>query len=46
MPKEGEDFSELSRESTATVVRAMDKQLDSEWPYKGFARELIGLQTW
>lgn len=41
---EGEDLSGLSRESTATVVRAEDKQMDSEWPYKGFARELIGLQ--
>lgn len=42
--KEGEDLSELSRESTATVVRAEDKQQDSEWPFKGFARELIGLK--
>ncbi len=41
---EGEDLSGLSRENTATVVRAEDKQVDSEWPYKGFARELIGLQ--
>lgn len=41
---EGEDLSDLSRESTATMVRAEDKQLDSEWPYKGFARELIGLK--
>lgn len=41
---ESGDFSELSRESTATVVRTINKQLDSEWPYKGFARELIGLK--
>lgn len=41
---EGEDLSELSRESTATVVRAVDKQLDNEWPFKGFARELIGMK--
>lgn len=42
--KEGEDLSDLSRESTATVVRAEDKQQDNEWPFKGFARELIGLK--
>ena len=42
--KEGEDFSDLSRESTATVVRAEDQQQDHEWPYQGFARELIGLK--
>jgi trigger factor len=42
--QEGEDLSELSRENTATVVRELDKQQDSEWPYKGFARELIGLK--
>ncbi len=42
--KEGEDLSDLSRESTATMVRAEDKQTDNEWPYKGFARELIGLK--
>lgn len=41
---EGEDQSELSRESTATVIRPEDKQLDTEWPFKGFARELIGLK--
>lgn len=41
---EGEDLSDLSRESTATMVRLEDKQMDSEWPYKGFARELIGLK--
>lgn len=41
---EGEDLSELSRESTAAVIRSEDKQLDSEWPFKGFARELVGLK--
>lgn len=41
---EGEDLADLSRESTATVVRAEDKLQDNEWPYKGFARELIGLK--
>jgi trigger factor len=41
---EGEDLSDLSRDSTATMVRAEDKQVDSEWPFKGFARELIGLK--
>ena len=41
--QEGEDLSDLSRESTATMVRAADKEHDDEWPYKGFARELIGL---
>ena len=41
---EGEDLSELSRESTATVIRPEDKELDSEWPFKGFARQLIGLK--
>jgi trigger factor len=41
---EGEDLSDLSRESTATIVRPEDKQTDNEWPYKGFARELIGLK--
>ena len=41
---EGEDQSDLSREGTATVVRAEDKQQDNEWPYKGFSRELIGLK--
>ncbi len=41
---EGEDLSGLSRENTATIVRTEDKLVDSEWPYKGFARELIGLQ--
>lgn len=41
---EGEDLSDLSRESTATMVRAEDKQQENEWPYKGFARELIGLK--
>ena len=41
---EGEDLSDLSRESTATIVRAEDKQQDNEWPYKGFARELLGVK--
>lgn len=41
---EGEDLSELSRESTATVVRPEDKEIDSEWPFRGFARQLIGLK--
>ena len=41
---EGEDLSDLSRDSTAIMVRADDKQLDNEWPYKGFARELSGLK--
>jgi len=41
---EGEDLSELSRESTATLVRPEDKESDSEWPFKGFARQLIGLK--
>lgn len=41
---EGEDLSELSRKSTATVVRPEEKQSDEEWPFKGFARELIGLK--
>jgi trigger factor len=41
---EGEDVSDLSRENTATLVRAEEKQEDNEWPYKGFARELIGLE--
>lgn len=43
--KEGEDLADLSRDNTATVVRVEDKQQDSEWPFKGFARELIGLKT-
>jgi trigger factor len=42
--EEGEDQSELSRENTATMVRAEDKQQENEWPYIGFARELIGLK--
>ena len=42
--QEGEDLADLSRESTATVVRPVDKLQDSEWPFKGFARELIGLK--
>ncbi|MEW5940627.1 MAG: trigger factor, partial [Chloroflexota bacterium] len=41
---EGEDQSELSRESVSTVVRAGDKLNDFEWPYKGFCRELPGLK--
>ncbi len=41
---EGEDLSSLSRESAATVIRPEDKELDSEWPFKGFARQLIGLK--
>ena len=41
---EGEDQSDLSRESTATVVRSVEQQQDEEWPFKGFARELIGLK--
>jgi len=42
---EGEDLSDLSRENTATVVRSPDKQQDDEWPFKGFARELIGIKS-
>ena len=42
--KEGEDLSDLSRESVAAMIRAADKQQDSEWPFKGFARELTGLK--
>ncbi|MBV6466338.1 MAG: Trigger factor [Anaerolineales bacterium] len=41
---EGEDQSELSRENTAVVVRPEDKQSDDEWPFKGFARGLIGMK--
>ena len=41
--KEGEDLSDLSRESTATMPRPTDQEHEDEWPYKGFARELIGL---
>lgn len=41
---EGEDLSELSRENTASVIRPVDKQSDNEWPFMGFARELIGLK--
>ena len=42
--EEGEDNADLSREGTATVVRAEDKLQDNEWPYKGFCRELIGMK--
>jgi len=42
--KEDEDQSELSREAASTIVRAEDNLNDMEWPYKGFARELIGLK--
>ncbi len=42
--KEGEDQSDLSRENTASMVSAADKQQEDEWPYRGFARELIGLK--
>ncbi len=42
--KEGDDLADLSRESTATMVREEDKLQDNEWPYKGFCRELIGLK--
>ena len=42
--KEGEDQSDLSRENTASMVSAADKRQEDEWPYRGFARELIGLK--
>ena len=42
--KEGEDQSDLSRENTASMVSAADKPQEDEWPYRGFARELIGLK--
>ncbi len=41
---EDEVNPELSREGFATIIRAEDKQRDEEWPFKGFARELVGLQ--
>lgn len=44
-PGDGDDAADLSRENTATVVRAEEKQQDGEWPFKGFARELIGLKS-
>jgi trigger factor len=42
--QEDEDQSGLSRENTASMVSAADKQQENEWPYRGFARELIGLK--
>ena len=41
---EDEVIPELAREGFATIIRPEDKQRDEEWPFKGFARELIGLQ--
>jgi trigger factor len=40
--KEGEDLSDLLRTDTAVMVRKEDR--DDEWPYSGFAKELIGLK--
>jgi trigger factor len=33
---------ELNREGFATLIRAEDR--DTEWPYSGFARELVGMK--
>jgi trigger factor len=33
---------ELNREGFATMIRAEDR--DTEWPYSGFARELVGMK--
>lgn len=41
---ESEEADDLSRDNAAVMIRAADKQLDDEWPFKGFARELIGLK--
>ena len=35
---------ELNRTGFATFVRSEDR--DTEWPYNGFAKELIGLEGW
>jgi trigger factor len=40
--EEGEDLSDLSRTGAAVMVRKEDR--DDEWPYKGFAKELVGLK--
>jgi trigger factor len=37
------ETTELNRTGFATFVRAEDR--DTEWPYNGFAKELIGLQA-
>jgi trigger factor len=37
------DIAELNRTGFATFVRAEER--DTEWPYNGFARELLGLQA-
>lgn len=42
---EGEAPADLSRESTALVVRAEDALQKNEWPFQGFCRELIGLKA-
>ncbi len=42
--REGEDLSDLSRDGMAAVVRAEEKQSDDEWPFNGFARQLIGVK--
>jgi trigger factor len=43
-PEADEDrAAALSRTGFATVVRAEDR--DEEWPYPGFARELVGLKA-
>ena len=37
------ETTELNRTGFATFVRSEDR--DTEWPYNGFARELVGLKT-
>ena len=40
--KEEEDLSDLSRTGVAVMVRKEDR--DDEWPFAGFAKELVGLK--
>ena len=38
------ETTELNRAGFATFVRKEDR--DTEWPYNGFAKELVGLKVW
>jgi trigger factor len=40
--KENEELSDLSRTGAAIMVRKEER--DNEWPYMGFAKELVGLK--
>jgi trigger factor len=38
------ETSEMNRTGFATLIRKEEETRDTEWPYTGFARELIGLK--